>query len=157
MEIIMANYSKLLSIAAEFFSELNSEMPAGIPQGQRRPASGVRSISSKAAANAKEGYVRPVTKSSKPAKTPEGIHSEDHFRGSIYDDRPANDQYGAKPMPGSPDETLSATEQEYCERCIDERDLPHPAITLDLSNLRNAIILSEILSPPLSKRFPRHR
>lgn len=149
----MANYSKLISIAADFFAELNSEMSSGIPQAKHRPAPQARNTHPKAA----NASARRATVNYRTAKPAEGQHVGEPFRGSIYDDRLPDDEYGAKPMPDSPTETLSATEQEYCERCIEEKDLPHPAITLDRDNLRNAIILSEILSPPVSKRFPRHR
>ncbi len=149
----MANYSKLISIAADFFAELNSEISSGTSHTYK-------SVSK--SGNRCQSSVRNASAFSKPANNGlselhEGQRGEERFRGSIYDDRPSYDEYGAKPMPDSPAETLSATEQEYCERCIDEKDLPHPAITLDRDNLRNAVILSEILSPPVSKRFPRHR
>lgn len=150
----MANYSKLMSIAADFFAELNSEMSSGIPQVQHRSAPQSRNTHPRDTSNTS---ARRATVNYRTAKPSEGQHGEEPFRGSIYDDRLPDDEYGAKPMPDSPAETLSATEREYCERCIEEKDLPHPAITLDRDNLRNAIILSEILSPPVSKRFPRHR
>ena len=149
----MANYSKLISIAADFFAELNSDMSPGIPQIQHRSAPQSRNTHPRA----ENVLARCASVNYRTVNPSEGQHDEEPFRGSIYGDRLPDDEYGAKPMPDSPAETLSATEQEYCERCIDEKDLPHPAITLDRDNLRNAIILSEILSPPVSKRFPRHR
>lgn len=149
----MANYSKLISIAADFFAELNSDMSPGIPQAQHRSAPQSRNTHPRA----ENVPARRASVNYRTVNPSEGQHGGEPFRGSIYDDRLPDDEYGAKPMPDSPAETLSATEQEYCERCIDEKDLPHPAITFDRDNLRNAIILSEILSPPVSKRFPRHR